>query len=125
MPSVNTNAGGLSTSGSDVLSLGLIIVVAENTLPNSSGAVNVPNVLICGGYVQTLSTQFCHSATKGAGVGICSATHSGKGSHMMSSSVLIIKGNGATYLGCAGITNSGNTACIQSTPGQYTVHVNR
>jgi len=108
-----------------VLSLGLIIVVAENTLPNSSGAVNVPNVLICGGYVQTLSTQFCHSATKGAGVGICSATHSGKGSHMMSSSVLIIKGNGATYLGCAGITNSGNTACIQSTPGQYTVHVNR
>lgn len=123
MPPVNTSASGCSTSGSDVLCLGLIIVVSSNDMRNCNGTINVPNFMICGGFVQTLSTQYYTTSTYSAGAGVCSGTNSGKGMHMMASSKLIVKGNGVSYLGCSGMTNTCNTVCVQSAPSQYTVHV--
>lgn len=123
MPPVNTSASGCSTSGSDVLSLGPIVVVSANDMSNCHGVVNVPNFMICGGFVQTLTTQYYATHTYCGGIGVCSGTNSGKGMHLMSSGKLFAKGAGVTYLGCYGMTNTSNTICVQSAPGQNTVHV--
>jgi len=123
MPLINTNASGSSQSGSDVLIFGLIIIVTANILKNSQGAINVPNFLICGGFVQTLATTYSSSNTCGPGIGVASGTNSGPGQLLVSSKKMIVKGSGVTYLGSSGITNTCNTACVQGEPSQYKVHV--
>ncbi len=123
MPAVNTSAAGASLSCSDVMSVGLGVVVASNNMSNVYAVRNVPNFLICGGYVQTLSTQFYCTQTHCGGSGIASGTNSGKGMHLMASTKLIVRGSGASYHGCYGTANSGNTVCVQQAPSQCKVYV--
>lgn len=123
MPAVNTSAAGVSISSCDVLDLGLIVVVSANNMSNVCGVVNVPNFIICGGFVQTLTTEYYYTQTCGPGSGVASCTNSGRGMHLMASQKVFAKGNGVTYLGCSGMANTCNTVCVQHVPSQYKVHV--
>lgn len=123
MPAVNTNAEGTSVSSSDVIFIGLSAIVVPNTMPNSYGETSNKSVFIHGGRTLNQLTPFISSHTCGPGLGVCSGTNSGCGMLFDSSGKFFIQGSGVTYHGSYGVTNNGNTFCVQSVPSQHIVYV--